>query len=373
MPETRASGWPLETPDVENPATFPEVADRDVEHPTRVLVSPIATSPAPFVADLGDEGGDGEAGTPIDAALFAGVRTYVDAGDKAARDEAVESAQTNAQTLDGILDAKLRAYADDKATEEATAKADAARSAAEAHADEAARSLQGQIDSIVETGTAAMQASTVEAIVDGTPAEEVEDKGFAERVAVGAIWQAVEAAIAEARKSVYPVGSYLWTSSPEDPATALGFGEWERVEGRFLWACEGGEEAGTTGGARTVALEVAQMPAHSHTVNSHTHTGPSHTHTLKGFRNSARESGGMTLGIVAKDGSGTGSSFGGRVMVDTPSLNDATNTSKGTPTTVASGTGNTGTASPGTTSVGGGAAHENMPPYLAAYCWHRTA
>ena len=30
------------------------------------------------------------------------------------------------------------------------------------------------------------------------------------------------------------------------------------------------------------------------------------------------------------------------------------------------GTGNTGTA-------GNGNAHDNMPPYQAAYCWHRTA
>ena len=147
-------------------------------------------------------------------------------------------------------------------------------------------------------------------------------------------------------------------------------GTWERVEGRFLWARESAQEVGTTGGLKTVALTVAQMPAHSHTVNSHTHTTPNHTHTWANENttwsgNQVLNSSRIVMAAVKKSGQQgfqglTGSGF-------------YRDWAKTTAWMVSSGGGTSGAAAPATNSVGSGSGHENMPPFIATNCWHRTA
>lgn len=228
----------------------------------------------------------------------------------------------------------------------------------------------------------------------------------------------------------HPIGSYYWSSDKTDPGTLFG-GVWEAVEDRFIYAAKQADESGKEGGAATVALDVANMPSHTHTgpshthtvkahahgLNNHTHSTPNHvhhigdhshtisahTHLEKGFHVCSEEASGYALwaanpvtgwnkgfdnrvmvengNAIASNGGGvrlsTDSGGGGNTgMAGAGDLASGGGGTSGTPSvantadsaafeTAANGTGNTGAA-------GGGTAHENMPPYITAYCWRRT-
>jgi len=95
------------------------------------------------------------------------------------------------------------------------------------------------------------------------------------------------------------------------------------LEGRFLWGALNVQPTADTGGATSVTLTTAQMPAHTHTTNPHTHTegiaGPT----------------AITIGPGAP----------------APSAIPAA--------------GVTGPATVSVNAAGGGDAHDNMPPYHA--------
>ena len=120
---------------------------------------------------------------------------------------------------------------------------------------------------------------------------------------------------------VYPVGSiYFNAAVATNPATLLGFGTWAAYGGGRVMV--GVHSSGTfdglneTGGAETHTMSVAEMPAHTHSIEP---------------------------GITG-DGGATGSA-GVRVT------HSANNTS----------------------STGGGGAHNNIQPYITVYMWKRTA
>lgn len=117
----------------------------------------------------------------------------------------------------------------------------------------------------------------------------------------------------------WPVGSIYMSTKSTDPSTFLG-GTWTALTGRFLVGAGTDYPAGTTGGEATHTLTVAEMPAHKH---------PLTTPNL--LQNHVTETGGTDYGFIT-DGSWTDSG-----------------------------------------SAGGGAAHENMPPYRSVYMWERTA
>lgn len=126
---------------------------------------------------------------------------------------------------------------------------------------------------------------------------------------------------------LYPVGALFFNGSAgTDPAQLLGFGTWQRFgEGRMIVSQLSGDAdfdtAGETGGAKTHVLSVAELPAHTHAVTSQT----------------------------ATTGSATSYEHG---TLDTSSAEaEATEV---------------------TGSTGGGAAHNNMPPFIVAYVWIRT-
>lgn len=119
-------------------------------------------------------------------------------------------------------------------------------------------------------------------------------------------------------ETAYPVGAVYMSTVSTSPKTLFGFGTWEQIQDRFLLAAGSTYAAGATGGEATHTLTVNEMPKHSH--------------TSKGW-------------AAVVDGSGSYITLGGA-----------------------------GSSTPySTNTTGGGAAHNNMPPYLAVYVWKRTA
>ena len=120
---------------------------------------------------------------------------------------------------------------------------------------------------------------------------------------------------------VYPVGSYYWSNDSRNPRDLFG-GRWTEINGRFLFATKSGYSCGQTGGEETHRLTVDEMPSHSHSTVDWARTH----HGAWSLTNGGDKS---TLDY----------------RNDTPYS--------------------------GTNSTGGNVAHNNMPPYLCAYCWRR--
>lgn len=142
----------------------------------------------------------------------------------------------------------------------------------------------------------------------------------------------VQAALA----ALYPVGSiYMNISNSTNPGTLLGFGTWVALEGVTVYGRSSSDAtfgtAGATGGSKDAVVV-------SHT---HTATDSGHTHTLNVYHN------GSSGGAYAAD-------FTAGTLGGTPS------TSTGTANITVSTTGSSGT-------------NANLPPYVVAYMWKRTA
>lgn len=135
---------------------------------------------------------------------------------------------------------------------------------------------------------------------------------------------------------IYPVGSIYMSANATSPETLFG-GTWAQINGRFLIGTGTPENnddgtspgsynyaAGSTGGEATHKLTVNEMPSHNHAINA-SYSNP-----------------------------GSSSSNNGKLLA---------------------GDNNNGWLwNHATTSYSGdGAAHNNMPPYLAVYMWQRTA
>lgn len=123
----------------------------------------------------------------------------------------------------------------------------------------------------------------------------------------------------------HPVGLYVWLAVETDPATLWG-GTWVRQpEGMTLVSAGDNYPLNSTGGEATHTLTVAEMPSHQHQmVNGNT--------------------GGYDYSAWTKSSV---------VLHDAGAIGYAGNAN--------------------TSYVGGNAAHNNMMPYKAAYCWLRTA
>ena len=115
----------------------------------------------------------------------------------------------------------------------------------------------------------------------------------------------------------FPVGYIYMSSNSTSPANIYG-GTWSPLtDGRF-WRASGSWNG--TGGESTHTLTVQEMPNHAHVVD-----------VLLQYQENAGAA---------------------RLVYNTR------NASQGSITT---------------TYVGGGAAHNNLPPYRTCYCWYRTA
>ena len=127
---------------------------------------------------------------------------------------------------------------------------------------------------------------------------------------------------------VYPVGSIYISVNNTNPGTLFG-GTWEQIKDVFLLSAGDKHNAGDTGGEETHILKVNEMPAHSH-----------------------------DLQVWNKNDSG---SLGRWAINDIVWYNNI------------KGEGKTNYWVGGTGRVGGGQAHNNMPPYLTVYVWKRIA
>lgn len=154
---------------------------------------------------------------------------------------------------------------------------------------------------------------------------------------------------------IYPVGSIYISTNSTNPKNIWG-GQWSPIEGRFLLGANNTYSAGTTGGAATVTLTTNQIPKHTH--GSKTLTGSTAMRALDGANTPNKLQ--APSGIVGRSKTTSVESWystsGRTVISDTNSYNTITVN-----------------ATHEHASVGGGAAHNNMPPYLAVYMWKRTS
>jgi hypothetical protein len=140
----------------------------------------------------------------------------------------------------------------------------------------------------------------------------------------------------------FPVGSVFIAVVSTNPATLLGYGTWAAfAAGRVLVGLDAGQpEFDTveeTGGAKTHTLTEQEMPSHTHVQNAHTHNFLPRT---------------ATTGSVSSIVTGTldtSSTIGGS---NQPHVQNATAVNQNT---------------------GGGAAHNNLQPYVVVYMHKRTA
>lgn len=117
--------------------------------------------------------------------------------------------------------------------------------------------------------------------------------------------------------AILPVGSIVMRYDHTNPGTLYPGTTWARIYGAFPWLTDANGQIGTTGGERNVTLTVNQIPAHSH--------GSVYSQHAPGAKGQAwYTAAGSSLAY-------------------------------------------------GAVSTGGGAAHNNMPPYIQLSAWRRTA
>lgn len=121
----------------------------------------------------------------------------------------------------------------------------------------------------------------------------------------------------EMKLLLYPVGSIYLAANAESPASLFG-GTWEQLQDRFLLGAGGAYAAGDTGGTAEETLSLEQIPSHAHGMHART----------------VYSGGGTYIGCCNESNASTSYASG---------------------------------------STGGGAAHNNMPPYLAVYMWRRVS
>ena len=134
---------------------------------------------------------------------------------------------------------------------------------------------------------------------------------------------------------IYPVGSFYISAKSTNPAMLFG-GTWEQIQGRFLLGRSSSYPVGSMGGEATHTLTESEMPSHNGHLSSGIAGGaPYEKGNYKGFLNSDK----MTP--YSDIGRGWNVYAGNEIH-------------------------------PASEAVGGGQAHNNMPPYLSVYIWKRT-
>lgn len=135
---------------------------------------------------------------------------------------------------------------------------------------------------------------------------------------------------------IYPVGSFYISAKSTNPGILFG-GTWEQIQGRFLLGRSSSYPVGSIGGEATHTLTEAEMPSHKGHLSSGIAGGaPLGKGNYEGFLN-------LTTMTAYSDIGRGWNVYAGNEM------------------------------HPASEAVGGGQAHNNMPPYLSVYIWKRTA
>lgn len=158
---------------------------------------------------------------------------------------------------------------------------------------------------------------------------------------IGGVWTDITPSSAG---EAFAVGSVFIAVVATNPATLLGYGTWAAFgTGRVLVGIDAADPdfdvVEEVGGAKTVTLTEAQIPAHTHAP-----TDPGHIHTTQRYPTATGANSGFTIDT----------SMSGTLADNTLPVKSAT-----TGITIAT--------------TGGGGSHSNVQPYIVVYMWKRTA
>lgn len=158
---------------------------------------------------------------------------------------------------------------------------------------------------------------------------------------------------------IYPVGSIYWSKNATNPSNLFG-GTWVQIKDRFILAAGSNYKINTTGGSATHKLTASEMPSHTHGVGTYAVTGAFE------LRHSA---GGGTVYHNENGGISAEANNGSQVWNSASQLVTQTGTTDIVKLYARSGKGFAGSSA----TSGSDQPHNNMPPYVTAYCWERTA
>lgn len=167
--------------------------------------------------------------------------------------------------------------------------------------------------------------------------------------------------------AIYPVGAIFQTTSDVNPNDYFGVGVWEKIENAFLYG-SGTKIAKSMGGEETHTLTLSEMPSHSHSGSTNSTGG--HTHT-RGTMN-------ITGNFGCVDAPKCDGAFALASGIYSQNSNGGNNNDHVNFNASRSWTGATSSNGSHTHTVtvdysGGGAAHNNMPPYYVVHIWHRVS
>ena len=157
----------------------------------------------------------------------------------------------------------------------------------------------------------------------------------------------------------WPIGSVFITSKPDNPSTLLKGATnsaWKKIEGRFLIGADSTYIIQSIGGEATHTLSQNEIPSHTHTRGSMNITGFFGSIVPDNHSNTAE---GAFIGASRPAGYNGATYRSGTQASTTPIYGYDLNASRNW--------------SGETSSIGGNAPHNNIPPYYAVNIWERVS
>lgn len=174
-----------------------------------------------------------------------------------------------------------------------------------------------------QKGTTAMEFAYGDLVANGIYVEDLDDS--------------VSEAVSTALQTMMPVGFVVTLGVSTNPNLLYGFGTWTRIQGKVVVGISDTDTEfdtlNETGGAKTHTLTTNEMPSHKHGLYGS-------MNIVGGINDSSGDS------MLISDSSGTSDYLNNWQPTD---------------------------GSRGVGYTGGGAAHNNLQPYIVKYVWERTA